>query len=132
MKHYLTTFFSLLLMGNAASANLKLSVASLESNSNSTSVELEIENTFDQEVRDARAWFFLMDSDGNVVGNEPLWIIGGDSTREGSLESGESETFTVAIDTTSEPVTAKVTFAKIVLEDGTELNRAQIASSEAN
>jgi len=119
-------------MGNAASANLNVSVESLKGNLNITRVELDMKNTFDQGVKDARAWFFLMDADGKVVGNQPLWIIGGDSFQEKSLKSGESETFKVAIKTTSKPVTAKVTFSKIIFEDGTELDRAQIANSEVN
>jgi len=57
-------------MGSCAFANLEVSVASLESATNKTLVELDTKNTFDQGIKDARAWVFLMDAEGKVVGNQ--------------------------------------------------------------
>jgi hypothetical protein len=117
-------------MGNVSLANLEVSVTSLTNSASKTLVKLDTKNTFDQGIKDARAWIFLMDSEGNVVGNQPQWIIGGNSTQGEPLGSKNRQTFEVAIDTTSKPTTAKVTISKIILEDGTELDRAQIAISE--
>ena len=65
MKHILTILVALFFMGiSARFANLEVSVASLESSSNKTLVELDTKNTFDQGIKDARAWVFLMDADG--------------------------------------------------------------------
>lgn len=121
-KHTLAFLFSLFILSSAASANLEVSVASLESASNKTLVELDTKNTFDQGIKDARAWVFLMDAEGKVVGNQSQWIIGGDSSQKESLEAEDSQTFKVAISTTSKPTTAKVTFSKIILADGTKVN----------
>jgi hypothetical protein len=70
MKHFLTLLFSLFMLSSAAFANLEVSVASLESATNKTLVELDTKNTFDQGIKDARAWVFLMDAEGKVVGGE--------------------------------------------------------------
>ena len=105
-----------------AFANLEVSVASLEGSSNKALVELDTKNTFDQGIKDARAWVFLMDAEGKVVGNQSQWIIGGDSSQKEPLEAEDSQTFKVAISTTSKPTTAKVTFSKIILADGSKVN----------
>ena len=60
--------------------------------------------------------------DGKVVGNQAQWIIGGDSSQKEPLKAEDSQTFKVAISTTSKPTTAKVTFSKIILEDGPKVN----------
>ena len=109
-------------MSSCVFANLEVSVASLEGSSNKTLVELDTKNTFDQGIKDARAWVFLMDADGKVVGNQAQWIIGGDSSQKEPLKSEDSQTFKVAITTTSKPTAAKVTFSKIILADGTKVN----------
>ena len=121
-SHTVTILFSLFFLSGAAFANLEVSVASLESASNKTLVKLDTKNTFDQGIKDARAWVFLMDAEGKVVGNQAQWIIGGDSSQKAPLEAEDSQTFKVAISTTSKPTTAKVTFSKIILADGTKVN----------
>ena len=121
-SHTVTILFSLFFLSGAAFANLEVSVASLESASNKTLVKLDTKNTFDQGIKDARAWVFLMDADGKVVGNQAQWIIGGDSSEKEPLKAEDSQTFKVAISTTSKPMTVKVTFSKIILADGTKVN----------
>jgi hypothetical protein len=45
-----------------------------------------------------------------------------DSSQKGPLKAEAWQTFRLAISTTSNPATAKVTFSKIILADGTTVN----------
>jgi hypothetical protein len=48
-------------------------------------VELHLTTHFDQNIRDARVWVFLMDADGKVVGEESRLL------RDGKFESGKQK-----------------------------------------
>ncbi|MEO0510250.1 MAG: hypothetical protein AAF065_10375 [Verrucomicrobiota bacterium] len=100
-------------------ANLEVSVSSLDASSNTSLVELEANNTFEQGIKDARVWVFLMDDGGKVVGNKAQWIIGGDSAAKEPLQPEKAQSFKLTVDTQSKPTTAKVTFSRIILADGT-------------
>jgi hypothetical protein len=94
-----------LLWAVALSAQIEVSVSSIESQSNKSVVRLEASHQFTKDVKDARAWVFLLDADGKVVGNQAHWIIGGDSS-------------------------AKVIFSKIILADGTVVNPSKASKQK--
>ena len=64
-------------------ANLEVSVTEQLSAGNKGLVKLKMTNKFNQGVKGARAWIFLMDDSGKVVGNKAQWLVGG---TEGNLE----------------------------------------------
>lgn len=76
-----------LLWAVALSAQIEVSVSSIESQSNKSVVRLEASHQFTKDVKDARAWVFLLDAEGKVVGNQAHWIIGGDSSAKAPLEA---------------------------------------------
>ncbi len=83
---------------------------------------MEASNGFEQGVKDARAWVFLLDAEGKVLGSRAHWIVGGTAEGREPLASQASDEFLVAVETKVPPVSAKVIFSKIILEDGTSIN----------
>lgn len=115
-----------------ASANLSVDVSLAQSTENKAVVELKAKNTFGQDVKAARAWVFLFDADGKVVGNKAQWLSATpDSTgseentapnQQLLLEADKESTYAVAVDAQRKPVSAKVTFSRIILADGSMPN----------
>ena len=75
-------------------AQLEVCLLETKQSGSKSLVKLELNNTYDQAIKDARAWVFLMDEEGKVVGNKAAWIIGGDRVEPGNrtqppLEKGE-------------------------------------------
>lgn len=117
MKH-LYILMSFLFCG-LLRANMEISVELADVHESNSFVHLETKNGFDQDIKDARVWVFLMNDEGEVVGNKAQWIIGGDSLQKEPLSVEQSQSFKIAVDTESKPTKAKVTFSRIILEDGT-------------
>lgn len=115
-RSYLLLFF---LFCGLLRANMEISVELADVHENNSFVHLETKNGFDQSIKDARVWVFLMNDAGEVVGNKAQWIIGGDSSEQESLKMEQSQSFKIAVNTESKPTKAKVTFSRIILEDGT-------------
>ena len=107
-------------------ANLEVSVTEQLSAGNKGLVKLKMTNKFNQGVKGARAWIFLMDDSGKVVGNKAQWLVGG---TEGNLEKdpdgfqvGEELESSMVIDTQKPFTQTKVTLSKLILANGTSLN----------
>jgi hypothetical protein len=97
------------------SGGLVLSPPVLKEVQGKTIVTLRVQNTMPSAVTGARAWVFLMDADGKVVGNQSQWIVTGEA--KNALPAGESREFTVSVAATG-ATQAKVLFPRIVLSDG--------------
>lgn len=117
----LTLFTALSLHGN-----LEVSVTEQLSAGNKGLVKLKMKNQFSQGVKGARAWVFLMDDNGKVVGNKAQWLVGG--TEENlkkdpqGLEVGEELEASMVIDTQKPFTKTKVTLSKLILSDGNSVD----------
>ncbi|QYY34818.1 hypothetical protein [Ruficoccus sp. ZRK36] len=140
MKFILIIF--LLLLPFLAHADVEVSLGTVESTFDKSQVQLTAKNTFDQGIRDARVWVFLVDGNGKVVGNKAAWVIGGnDHTADNEnlpksrapLQPDEEREFTVMIDHTpsrqgsatspaSDTLTPKIVFIRLILADGSTVN----------
>ena len=136
---------ALLLLPLATYAQLEVRLLETKQSGNKSLVKLELNNTYDQAIKDARAWVFLMDEEGKVVGNQASWIIGGEkleskNTVRPPLEKGEKNEYTLAMDTLrsreedESPFKAKITFSRVILADGTSVNpqEAVVACKKEN
>jgi len=106
-------------------AQMQVAVELKESTGNKALVSIETQNGLGQDVRNARAWVFLFDAEGKVVGQKAQWL-GGSEEGNGSgvdskalISDGEGKAFTVVVDAQSKPVRAEITFSRIILADGT-------------
>jgi hypothetical protein len=82
-------------------------------------VLLKMKNNLINKVESARAVCFLLDEQGQMVGQATKWVIGGAKTRP-ALEPKQETTFNFVI-TSPQPListnlTAKVSFSRVVLE----------------
>ncbi len=114
-------------------ANLEVSVTEQLSAGNKGLVKLKMTNKFDQGVKGARAWVFLMDDSGKVVGNKAQWLVGG---TEGNLEKdpdgldvGEALEATMVVDTQKPFTKTKVTFSRLILSDGKSVDPRKFLKS---
>jgi hypothetical protein len=80
-----------------------------------TIVTLQVQNTMPSAVTGARAWVFLMDAKGKVVGNHSQWLITDEA--KNALQAGTTREFTISVTATG-ATQAKVIFPRIVLADG--------------
>ena len=125
-----------------ANAHIEFRLTETEQVGQKALIKLELNNTYGQALKGARVWVFLMDQDGRVVGEKAQWIVGGNNatktdSQNSTLESGKRNEYAVAVNTLraqkedEEPFTAKVTFSRLILNDGTLLNpqKAAIASN---
>jgi len=98
-----------------AGGSLSLGVPTLKEVQGKTLVTLQVQNTMSSDVTGARAWVFLMDAKGKVVGNHSQWLIT-DETKN-ALKAGATHEYTVSVAATG-ATQAKVIFPRIVLADG--------------
>jgi hypothetical protein len=88
---------------------------------NKTVVVLGLKNNFSQPIESARAALFLLDDQGQMVGQSTKWVVGGGKDRP-SLAAGATNVFNFVITSvkplTSTNLTAKVSFSRVVLEGG--------------
>lgn len=104
-------------------ADVEVGAPRLEQTGTKTLVTFGLKNTFSQPIKDVRAWVFLMDADGKVVGNQAEWLIGGGESSPAASSSKplapeQSAECVVAVSTSRPAVSAQVTFSRIVLADG--------------
>jgi hypothetical protein len=119
-----TTFFLLLTatsLSVSASAQLTVVVSPTKVTGQKAVVRLSMKNEFTQSVDSARSAVFLLDQQGQILGQGSHWVIGGDRTKTG-LRPGATNTFNFVLQTsrpiTSTNLTARVTFNRLVLEGG--------------
>ena len=130
----LTTILTLL-TASLLHANLEVSVTEQTSAGNKGLVKLKMTNKFSQGVKGARAWVFLMDDSGKVVGNKAQWIVGG--TEENlkkdpdGLAVGEELEASMVVDTQKPFTKTKVTLSKLVLADGNTVDPRKFLTAPA-
>jgi hypothetical protein len=82
-------------------------------------VKLAMKNGLPQKIESARAVCFLIDDQGEMIGQSAKWVIGQNKT---GLESGATNTFNFVITSTQSftntNLTAKINFDRLVLGDG--------------
>ncbi|WP_309383707.1 hypothetical protein [Cerasicoccus frondis] len=123
----------LLLLSSSLHANFRIAVDDLESASNKSLVNLKARNDFEQGIVGARAWVFLQDANGKVVGQRAQWLIGSGApdvgtvaSKGGVLSANDEVKLSMAVphahSAAGVPVTAKIVMTRIVLADGTSVN----------
>jgi hypothetical protein len=90
-------------------------------------VEITMKNNLTETIKSARAIAFLLDEQGQVIGQSSKWVIGGTKDLL-PLQSNSETTFNFII-SSSQPfsstnVTAKVSFSRVVLDNGKSANLA--------
>ena len=109
-----------------ASAQLTVTVSSPKIVGQKAIVKLAMENGLTQKIESARAVCFLLDGQGKMIGQSTKWVIGQNKI---GLEPGATNAFNFVI-TSPQPfsttnLTAKVSFSRLVLNDGKPLNPNQ-------
>ena len=113
----------MLFFGLAASAQLEVTVSPVKITGQKAVVPLAFKNNFTNTVQSARAVCFLLDSQGKLIGQSTKWVIGQNKT---TLEPKQETTFSFVI-TSPQPfvttnLTAKISFSRLVLENGQAAN----------
>jgi hypothetical protein len=120
--HIYKSFFYLVLFSTiAAHAQLAVMISPVKIVGQKAVVTLAMKNSLAEKVESARAICFLLDDQGKMVGQSTKWVIGGTKDRP-ALEPKEKTTFNFVI-TSSQPftttnLTAKVSFSRVILENG--------------
>jgi hypothetical protein len=114
-----------LLCAITTSAQLAVTVSPPKIAGQKAVVELNMKNGLAENIKSARAICFLLDEHGKMVGESAKWIIGGTKNRP-ALEPKKEASFNIII-TSSRPftttnLTAKVSFSRLILEDGKSVN----------
>jgi hypothetical protein len=108
-----------LLMATATPAALVVQVSPPKTTGNKAIVKLELKNTFTEKIPSARAVCFLLDDQGQMVGQSTKWVIGQNKI---GLDAGATNEFNFVITSpqpfTTTNLTAKISFSRVVLEDG--------------
>ena len=82
-------------------------------------VKLEMQNTFKEKIQSARAVCFLLDDQGQMVGQSTKWVIGQNKT---GLDAGATNIFNFVVTSpqpfTTAKLTAKISFSRVVLDGG--------------
>ena len=118
-----TTFGILvvILAALTAHAQLSVSVSPVKVTGQKAVVPLALKNNLAEKIESARAAVFLLDDQGKMVGQTTKWVIGGSADKP-SLAAGATNSFHFVITAdkpfTTTNLTAKVTFSRMVLEDG--------------
>ena len=130
----LTTILTLLTT-SLLHANLEVSVTEQTSAGNKGLVKLKMTNKFSQGVKGARAWVFLMDDSGKVVGNKAQWLVGGTeenlSKDPDGLAVGEELQASMVVNTQKPFTKTKVTLSKLVLADGNTVDPRKFLTAPA-
>jgi hypothetical protein len=109
--------WSVLAVNPAAQATLTVQMDEPQWTGSKAIVKLSMRNTYTNSVQSARVAVFLLDEKGKVVGQKAQWVIGGNKEKP-SLASEASTKFYVVIPAEKPFKKAKVTFTRIILEDG--------------
>ena len=104
-----------------ASAQLAVTVSPAKFIGSRAVVALAMRNNFAGRIESARAVCFILDDQGKMVSQASRWVIGGSGDKIG-LAAGETNAFNFVV-ATAKPLattnlTAKVSFSRVVLEDG--------------
>ena len=118
-------FCFLLACAITASAQLAVTVSPPKIAGQKAMVELKMKNGLAEDIKSARAICFLLDENGKMVGESAKWVIGGKKNRP-ALEPKKESLFNIIIASprpfTTTNLTAKVSFTRLILEDGKSVN----------
>jgi hypothetical protein len=118
-------FGGMLLFPLMAIAQLTVEVSSPKITGQKAVVELKMKNSLAEKVESARAICFLLDNQGNMVGETAGWVIGGTKKRP-ALEANTVASFNIVITSprsfTTTNLTAKVNFTRLILDGGKSVN----------
>jgi hypothetical protein len=98
-------------------AALKIAVAEPKPYGQKAILKMELHNTFTNAIESARAFVFLLDDKGKVVGQETRWIVGGTKDRP-SLAQNANSTFNFVVQSSQPFTSTKITVTRMVLEGG--------------
>ena len=105
----------------AVSAQLAVTVSPVKITGQKAVVQLKMKNDFADKVKSARDVCFLLDEQGQMVGQSTKWVVGQNKT---SLDPKGEATFNFVITSpqpfTTTNLTTKVSFSRVVL-DGDKL-----------
>ena len=117
MKFFLLA--AMLLCPMLATAQLAVTVTPPKVVGQKTVVQLKMKNNLGEAVKSARAMCFLLDDQGNMVGQSTKWVVGQNHT---GLEPKAEATFNFVITSpqpwTTTNLTAKISFSRVVLDGG--------------
>jgi hypothetical protein len=123
MKMITTIILSLSLFAITASAQLTVTVSPPKIAGQKAIVQLKMKSNLTNKVESARAVCFLLDEQGQMVGQTTKWVIG---LNKSSLEPKGETTFNFVIANPSPfattNLTAKVSFTRLVLEGEKSVN----------
>ena len=102
-------------------AEVEVTVMSTREAGGKATVNLSLANTFKQPVKEARVWVFLLDSEGKVMANKAQWLVGSAETPK-AWAAGESQQCAVTVDVPRPVASTRVTFSRLTLADGTEVD----------
>ena len=104
-----------------ASAQLAVTVSPPKIIGEKAVVKLTMENHFSEDIKFARAGCFLLDSQGEMIGQSAKWVINENINKTGLPASATNE-FNFVITSpqpfTTTNLTAKVSFSRVVLQSG--------------
>jgi hypothetical protein len=111
-------------------ADVEVTVLSTRETGGKATVSISLANTFKQPVREARVWVFLLDSEGKVMANKAQWLVGSAETPK-TWAAGESQPCAVTVDVPRPVASTRVTFSRLTLADGTEVDPQKQVKSVA-
>jgi hypothetical protein len=134
MTHKLALVFSALLAWNTAQAALSVKVDEPKVTGSKAVIKLTMSSTFTKKVESARAVAFVLDEKGKMLGQSAQWVIGG-SKEKPALEPNQSTDFFFVVPMNKPPastngVKAKVTFIRLVLEGGQQMDASKQVTVE--
>jgi hypothetical protein len=116
-----STIFFLALATLTTSAQLAVTVSPPKVVGQKAIVTLEMKNDFSENIKSARASCFLLNEQGEMVGQSAKWVINANLNKAGLAAGGTNE-FNFVI-TASQPfattnLTAKINFSRVILTSG--------------
>jgi hypothetical protein len=114
----------------ACFADVEVTVVSTREVGGKATVGLSLANTFKKPVKEARVWVFLLDSEGKVMANKAQWLVGSAETPK-TWAAGESQQCVVTVDVPRPVASTRVTFSRLTLADGTEVDPQKQVKSVA-
>jgi hypothetical protein len=129
----ITIFCIMALAVSFCRADLIVTQGAPKTAGNKAIVPLRLQNTFAEPVQSARAVCFLLDEQGEVVGQTTKWVIGQNKM---SLAPKGETTFSLVITRpqpfTTTNLTARVSFTRVVLDSGKQADPAKDVKIQSN
>ena len=131
----MTKFLTIVILGISVFAHAQLTaiVSPAKVAGQKAVVGLHLLNNLTNGIESVRAICFLQDSNGKMVGESTKWVVG---EKKSVLKAGGSSSFNFVI-TGREPfsdtnLTAKISFVRITLENGSFVNTRDVIVTNTN